>query len=97
MMAETFASAAKALTVKEVDATEDTDGIYSNLSDSLRAMVMADILSDYFSVTRKIKSIDDYNSTATVVEKDIDSIIAAYITNLRLAEDNTSKLKKFFD
>ncbi len=97
MMVETFSAAAKALTVKEVDGTEDKDGVYSKLSESIRAMVIAEILSDYFSVTRKIKSIDDYTSTLSAVENDIDSVIAAYITNLRLAEDNTSKLRKFFD
>ena len=97
MMADTFAFAAKALTVNEVDDTEDTDGVYSKLSASLRAMVMSDILSDYFSVTRKIKSVDDYNSTADMVGKDFNATVAAYITNLRHADDKTSKLKKFFD
>lgn len=96
-MAAAFSQAAKALTLKEIDPTEDPDGTYRKMVSSLLAMFTAEIFSDYYSGPRKIKSAEEYTKQTKAFSGDVQETVYAYLSSIRNSTDGSSKLRKFFD
>ncbi len=97
-MARVFTHAAKALTLTEVDATEDPDGTYAKVCAAVLEMLTADIFAGYYSGQRKVKSTEDYEQRTKAFKGDVRETVYGYLSSINNSIDGkTSKLRKFFD
>ena len=95
--ADMFTTATKALTLKEIDPTEDPDGTYAKMCNAMLAMLTADIFAGYYSAPRKIKSAEEYAKRTKAFTDDVQETVNSYLSSINNSTDGTSKLRKFFD
>lgn len=87
LLRNTFAHAAKALTVNSVDSTPDESNVYSGICKALYEMIFAEIFAGYYVVDEKqgkyrFKDAEDYLSKAEDFRIDLKATIAAYISSI---------------
>lgn len=108
LLQNTFAQAAKALTVNCVDDTPDKNDVYAGICSSLYEMIFAEIFANYYTIDAsrnkyRFSDNDDYLRKAEDFRVDLKATIAAYITSINsyaCKEGETEKksiLRNWFD